>query len=278
MDRPYGSATSPVTRSRLLFLSSRAVKLFALSDPHLSFGVPGKSMDRFGPEWVGHPGKIERAWREAVGPRDVVAVPGDISWGKKLPDVMPDLEWLDALPGIKVILRGNHDYWWPTNAILERELPPSLRFVHNNHVKVGPFVFFGSRLWDTVEYSLFDLIEWDPAKGPVPDPAAPRPEAEARKQEEIYDHELHRLKMSAAGLPDGVRIGLTHYPPLTHTLAPSRASALFEAAGARHVIFGHLHSVKREWNGKAFGKLGEVEYHLASCDYLDFKPKPVCEA
>jgi predicted phosphohydrolase len=251
------------------------MRLFALSDPHLAFGVPNKTMDRFGTEWVNHPGKIEAAWRELVGPRDVVAVPGDISWGKKLPDVMPDLEWLDKLPGIKVILRGNHDFWWPTNAILERELPPSLRFVHNNHVKVGPYVFFGSRLWDTSEYSLFDLIAWDPAKGPIPGVKA---DADLKKQEEIYDHELHRLKMSAAGLSEGLRIGLTHYPPLDHLLTPSRVSRVMEEAGARHVIFGHLHSVKTEWNGRAFGTLNGVTYHLTSCDYLDFRPKLICEA
>jgi predicted phosphohydrolase len=258
------------------------MKLFALSDPHLSFGVPNKSMDRFGAEWVNHPAKIEAAWRDLVGPRDVVAVPGDISWGKKLPDVMPDLEWLHGLPGTKVILRGNHDLWWPTNAILERELPPSLRFVHNNHVKVGPFTFFGSRLWDTTEYSLFDLIAWDPAKGPIPGMNGAMPGTDTKKQQEIYDHELQRLGMSATGLPElqdgGIRIGLTHYPPLDHLLTPSRVSGVMEKAGARHVIFGHLHSVKPEWRGKAFGTLNGVEYHLASCDYLDFKPKLIAEA
>ena len=253
------------------------MKLFALSDPHLSFGVPNKSMDRFGTECIRHPEKIEAAWRAVVGPRDVVAVPGDISWGKKLPDVMPDLEWLHALPGIKVILRGNHDFWWPTNAVLERELPISLRFVHNNHVKVGPYVFFGARLWDTTEYSLFDLIAWDPNKGPIPGMNGAMPGTDTKKQEEIYDHELHRLKMSAAGLPEGLRIGLTHYPPLDHLLTPSRVSGIMETAGAAHVLFGHLHSLKAEWNGKAFGKLNEVEYHLTSCDYLDFKPKLIAE-
>lgn len=251
------------------------MKLFALSDPHLSFGVEGKSMDRFGAEWVRHPEKIEAAWRAAVGPRDVVAVPGDISWGKKLPEVMPDLEWLHRLPGVKVILKGNHDYWWPTNAILERELPPSLRFVHNNHVTVGPYVFFGARLWDTTEYSVFDLIAWDPAKGSIPGVKAG---ADLKKQEEIYDHELQRLKISASGLPQGVRIGLTHYPPLDHRGTPSRASAAFAKAGAKHVIFGHLHSVKTEWKGKAFPPVDGVEYHLASCDYLDFAPEFICEA
>jgi uncharacterized protein len=251
------------------------MKLFALSDPHLAFGVPGRTMDRFGEEWVNHPAKIEANWREVVGAGDVVAVPGDISWAKKLPDVMPDLQWLDRLPGIKVILRGNHDFWWPTNATLERELPLSLRFVHNNHVRVGPFTFFGARLWDTAEYSLFDLIAWDPAKGPIP--GLPTGKV-LDKQEEIYAHELHRLRISMAGLPEeGTRIAVTHYPPLDHLLNPSRVSGMLEAAGAQHVIFGHLHSVKPEWKGKAFGARGGAEYHLTSCDYLDFKPKLICE-
>jgi predicted phosphohydrolase len=102
-------------------------------------------------------------------------------------------------------------------------------------------------------------------------------EGDLKKQEEIYDHELHRLRMSAAGLPDGVRIGLTHYPPVDHLLTPSRVSAVMEATDAKHVIFGHIHSVKPEWKGKAFGTLNGVEYHLTSCDYLDFKPKLITE-
>jgi predicted phosphohydrolase len=258
------------------------MRLFALSDPHLAFGVPGKTMDRFGAEWVDHPAKIAAAWRELVGPRDVVAVPGDISWAKKLPDAMPDLEWLDALPGTKVILRGNHDLWWPTNAVLERELPPSIRFVHNNHAKVGPFVFFGTRLWDTTEYSVNPLIEWDPKKGPIPGASGMMPGVDVAKQDEIYDHELHRLKMSASGLPEGLRIGLTHYPPLDHLLNPTRASTLLEDAGARHVIFGHLHSIKEEWRGKAFGvredSAQKTEYHLTAVDTIGFRPKLICEA
>ena len=231
------------------------MKVFALSDPHLSFGVPNKSMDRFGPEWVNHPAKMARNWREVVGAKDVVLVPGDISWAKKLPEVMPDLEWLHGLPGIKIILRGNHDYWWPSPKLMEQELPSSIRFLQNNHVRIGSFFFFGARLWDTREYSLFDLIEWDPKKGDIP---GLKSDQDIETQERLYERELHRLKLSIASLPQGepgTRIALTHYPPLNHLLVPSRASALIEAAGARHAVFGHMHSVKREWVGKAFGML-----------------------
>ena len=254
------------------------MKLFALSDPHLSFGVPGKSMDRFGEEWVDHPAKIKAHWERLVGPNDVVAVPGDLSWAKKFEAALEDLRWIDALPGKKVILKGNHDVWWPSQSLMEQELPPSIRFVQNNHVKVGPFLFFGSRLWDTGEYSVFDLIEWDPKKGPIPGVKAGTDLAE---QERIYDRELIRLKLSIDSIPSdapGVRIGLSHYPPLDHLLRPTRASRLYGEAGARHVIFGHLHSVKREFAGRAFGELAGVHYHLTACDYVDYVPKFICEA
>jgi predicted phosphohydrolase len=254
------------------------MKLFAISDPHLSFGVPGKSMDRFGAEWVNHPQKIKDHWERLVGPGDVVAVTGDLSWAKKFEAALPDLEWLGSLPGRKVILRGNHDIWWPSASLLEKELHPSISFVHNNHARIGPFVFFGSRMWDTQEYSVFDLIEWDPKKGSIP---GMKVGSDLAEQERIYDRELLRLKLSADSIGSdapGVRIGLSHYPPLDHHLHPSRASALYAETGAKHVIFGHLHSVKKEWAGKAFGDLQGVVYHLVSCDYVDYVPKFICEA
>ena len=253
------------------------MKLFALSDPHLSFGVPGKSMDRFGEEWVNHPGKIKENWERLVGPGDVVAVPGDLSWAKKFEAAMADLDWIGSLPGRKVILRGNHDIWWPSPSLLERELHPSISFIQNNHVKIGPYVFFGSRMWDTQEYSVFDLIEWDTKKGAIP---GVKSGGDLAEQERIYDRELMRLKLSVDSIPadlPGHRIGLSHYPPLDHMLKPSRASQLYAQAGAGHVIFGHLHSVKKDMQGKAFGDLGGVVYHLVSCDYLDYTPKLICE-
>jgi predicted phosphohydrolase len=252
------------------------MKLFALSDPHLAFGVPGKTMDRFGAEWVKHPDKIKSNWEAVVGPDDVVAVTGDISWAKKFDAALEDLRWIGDLPGRKVIIRGNHDIWWPSASQMEQELPPSISFIQNNHVKIGPFVFFGARLWDTQEYSVFDLIEWDPMKGSIP---GVKTGGDLKEQERIYDRDLMRLKLSIdsipAGLP-GVRIGFSHYPPLDHNLTPSRASNMYAAAGAKHVIFGHLHSVKKSM--QPFGKLGDTEYHLVSCDYLDYAPKFICEA
>lgn len=253
------------------------MKLFALSDPHLSFGTPGKTMDRFGEEWVSHPEKIRANWERLVGPGDVVAVTGDLSWARKFENAIPDLQWLGTLPGRKVILRGNHDVWWPAPSLLEKELPPSIQFIQNNHITVGPFTFFGSRLWDTSEYSVFDLIEWDPKKGPIPGIKA---DGDLAEQERIYDRELMRLKLSVDSIPEGragMRIGLSHYPPLDHLLNPSRAHALFAQGSAAHVLFGHLHSVKKSLRDSAFGTLEGITYHLASCDFLDYSPKFICE-
>ncbi len=235
-------------------------------------------MDRFGEEWVRHPDKIQSNWEKVVSPKDIVAVTGDISWSKKFDSALEDLRWLGALPGRKIILRGNHDIWWPSPSLLEKELPTGMHFVQNNHVRIGPFLFFGSRLWDTEEYSVFDLIEWDPKKGPIP---GVKHSSDLEEQERIYERELLRLKLSVDSIPAGfagVRIGLAHYPPLSHTLQPSRASKLFAQGGAQHVLFGHLHSVKKEFQGRAFGELEGVNYHLASCDYLDYAPKLICEA
>lgn len=254
------------------------MRVFALSDPHLSFGVPGKSMDRFGPEWVQHAEKIAKNWRTLVDSKDIVLVPGDISWARRLEEVLPDLSWLDQLPGIKVILRGNHDHWWPSATQLDQELPGSIRFIHNNHVRVGPFFFFGTRLWDTSEYSLFDLIDWDPQKGEIP---GLKTGSDLANQDQVYEREIQRLKLSIATLPKsdpGIRVALTHYPPLDHRLTPSRVSNLIEQTGAKHVVFGHLHSVKTSEKETAFGTLNDVHYHLTACDFIDFIPKLICEA
>src|SRR5690348_10918520 len=127
--------------------------IWVLSDPHLSFGVPSKDMATFGPTWERYAEKIQMHWKEKISPRDLVLIPGDISWAMKLTEALPDLQWIDALPGKKVILRGNHDHWWGSLAKLSQAMPPSISVIQNNaitwetnnktRVAIG-----GSRLWD----------------------------------------------------------------------------------------------------------------------------------
>ena len=87
--------------------------IWAIGDLHLSFGVPNKGMEVFGNEWNGWTEKVKQNWTACIKPQDLVLLPGDISWATRLEDAVPDLEWIDKLPGTKVMIRGNHDYWWP---------------------------------------------------------------------------------------------------------------------------------------------------------------------
>ena len=129
------------------------MRLFAIGDLHLP-SARAKDMDLFG--WVDHPAPLARAWDESVGPDDLVLVVGDISWATRPTEVGDDLAWIDARPGRKVLLKGNHDFWWPDSQKKLRELfaPfPSIRgFLHNGSAwREGPYVIAGVRGWSAPE-------------------------------------------------------------------------------------------------------------------------------
>lgn len=247
------------------------MSIWVLADLHLAFGNPSKSMEVFGPAWKDYPEKIKTSWEATVGPDDLVLIPGDLSWAMKPEDALIDLEWIDRLPGQKLILRGNHDYWWPTSAKLKGLLPPSFSFIHNNAFEWNDVAFGGSRLWDTKEYSFDPFIEF------VENPLSKKKTAEElvkqkEENERIFVRELNRLTMSLEKLNPKAktRIALTHYPPIGADLRPSRASAILEDFGIDICVFGHLHNVRAK--SLNFGSARGVKYLFASADYLDFTP------
>ena len=242
-------------------------RIWALSDPHLAFGVPAKSMEAFGEKWKDYATRIETHWRDKVGGDDLVLVPGDISWAMRLDEALIDLEWIDRLPGIKVILRGNHDYWWPSSKKLEEILPKSIRFIHNNALIFDGVAIGGARLWDTPEYSFNDLIHFQ--ENPR---ARPKAENVEEDNERIFLRELERLRLSLSALDPqaSVRIAMTHYPPIGKLLEPSRASKILEEFKINICVFGHLHNVRE--NSLPFGEARGVRYIFTSADYLDFVP------
>jgi len=136
------------------------MKIWAISDLHLSFSVPNKTMDLFGPEWKDHPKKIAAAWDKTVSSNDLVLIPGDISWALRLEDALLDLEWIEKRPGTKVIIRGNHDYWWSSLSKVKKVLPPSIHLIQNSSVTIGEVSIAGARLWDSPEYSFDDIIDF----------------------------------------------------------------------------------------------------------------------
>ncbi|MCB9497626.1 MAG: metallophosphoesterase [Fibrobacteria bacterium] len=256
------------------------MRLWALSDPHLTLSTPSKAMHVFGEQWRDHEEKIATAWRASVAAEDVVVLPGDISWASHWDDALTDLEFLHRLPGTKVLLEGNHDRWCDSPSRIRRYLPPSLRLVSGDHLEIGPWLFFGTRLWEHEEADVDSLIRWTRLSDKTPER---RTQEDRERNERIWSREVARLQRCVEGLPRRAsrRICLTHYPPLGASLAPTRASAIVEASGAELCVFGHLHSLKdihRPPQGDLLGTTRGVRYVLASCDYRNFQPLFLQEA
>lgn len=245
--------------------------IWALADLHLAFGNPEKTMEVFGPAWHRYAEKIETEWRSRVKEGDLVLVAGDISWAKDLETAKIDLAWIDRLPGKKLIIRGNHDYWWPSSKKLSEALPSSIHFIHNDAFEWNGISFGGSRLWDTSEYSFGSFIQM------VENPLERKRSKEellhlGEENEKIFVRELNRLELSLQQIDPKAKtkIALVHYPPIGATLSPSRASALLEKYQIDVCVFGHLHSVRE--GSLPFGNARGVRYLFTSADYLGFSP------
>lgn len=243
--------------------------IWAIGDLHLSFGVPNKGMEVFGEEWAGWTEKLEKNWIASIKPEDLVLLPGDISWATRLEDAVPDFHWIDNLPGTKVMIRGNHDYWWSSKSKVEKILPPSLHIIQNDVFTFQGVSIAGARLWDTAEFNFnayIDIKEGTPAK------KLAAYEGEDEKNAKIFAKELIRLELSLKELQDcsDHRLCMTHYPPISADLATSKASRLLEKYGIETCVFGHLHSLKKD--ASLFGEKNGVNYALTSCDFLNFQP------
>lgn len=241
--------------------------IWALSDLHLSFGCPEKSMDVFGKTWQKHSEKIAHNWLDCVKEEDLVLIAGDISWAMKADDALKDLEWISQLPGYKLLLKGNHDYWWSSKKKMQTLLPVSVSCLSNNAFDFADVSIAGSRLWDSTEYSFDDYILWD-GKETTEESRKTYSEEDAK----IFERELHRLELSLQALNEEshFRIAMTHYPPISASLEDSKTSKLLEKYKVDLCVFGHLHNVKKD--SLNFGKKNGVHYVLSSCDYIDFKP------
>ncbi len=246
------------------------VNVWAIADLHLSFGVPNKEMDVFGEEWINWTEKIAKNWQSSIHANDLVLIAGDISWAMHPEKALPDLKWIDQLPGTKLIIRGNHDYWWSSKRQVENILPPSIHLIQNNSFQWENFSIGGARLWDTSEYQFKKYIE---VKGDRKEKGLIDDVEFSKKTEKIFQRELGRLEMSLKLLDQSAdyRIVMCHYPPISADLKHSRTSALLEKYRVNVCVFGHLHNIKKEI-GTFFGERNGTTYFLTSCDYLNFQP------
>jgi len=249
------------------------MNIWAIGDLHLSFGIPNKSMDIFGPSWKEHAKKIEESWINLVSADDLVLIPGDISWAMRLEEALIDLQWIDRLPGTKLLLKGNHDYWWGSLKKIVAVLPPSLHLIQNNSFRWKEVAVGGARLWDSDEYRFSDFIEY--RENPKAKAIDPEALVQEDLSEKIFERELQRLEMSLSSMPNDakIRIAMTHYPPIGADLKPSMASKILEKHRIDICVFGHLHNIKSGLS--LFGTKNNVRYVLASSDYIRFQPIPL---
>lgn len=226
--------------------------VWAISDLHLPANQ--KPMDIFGPHWMNHFERIRADWLDKVKEEDIILLPGDLSWAMHLEEAQDDLAKIGCLPGKKLLLRGNHDYWWSSIGRVRRMLPEGSYAIQNDALLLNGMLFAGSRGW---------MIPVD----------ADADSDDAR----IYRRERQRLEMSLKAArklsTDAHLIVMMHYPPRSDLL--TGFSDLLEQYGARDVVYGHLHgaglagAVSGEWNA--------VRYHQVSCDGLDFRLARIIE-
>lgn len=224
------------------------MSLYAIGDLHFSTAV-NKPMNIFGDNWDNHETKIINDWKSQVKIDDTVLVVGDTSWGINMDEAESDLNIIHNLPGNKIYIKGNHDYWWTTVTKLNK-LYDDMSFLQNNFYQYKEYAICGTRGW--ICPNDFKFTEDD---------------------NKIYKREAHRLKLSLdAAQKAGFKkfIVITHYPPTNDKLEPSLFTDIYESYGVEKVIYGHLHG-KESFKMGLKGNRNNVEYYLVSCDYTDFK-------
>ena len=219
--------------------------IYAISDLHLSFGTD-KPMDIFGMHWENHAKRLQENWLRMVGADDYVLICGDISWGI-------NLAFIEALPGSKILSKGNHDYWWSTahkfSSHFELRGYKTLNILHNNAYKAGDYTICGSRGWKSPDEEGFNS-----------------------EDQKIFNRELERLKLSLKAGQElgGEIIAMLHYPPFDSRHRPNAFAKRLKEFGVRTCIYGHIHgnaneSWKDEW-------IDDIRYHLVSCNIIGFSP------
>lgn len=226
--------------------------LYVIGDTHLSLGC-NKPMDVFGGQWEGYVDKL-RAGFENVESGDTVVLCGDLSWGMSLEQAREDFAFLNGLPGSKLLLKGNHDYWWTTAAKMRTFFAENgfdtLDILHNNCALYGETALCGTRGWFYEE------------------------EADGHN-EKVFNRELIRLEASLKAAGERKKLCFLHYPPCYQGYTCPEIMALLERYGVERCYYGHLHGGSHRLAIE--GKYGAVEYRLVSADYLGFCPLKICE-
>ena len=231
------------------------MSIYAIADLHLSFGT-NKPMDIFGENWGNHWEKISKDWKEKVKEDDLVLLPGDFSWATYLEDTYEDFKFLNELPGKKILLKGNHDYWWTTLKSMREYLNKNnfnnIDFLYNNSYLYNEYIIAGTRGW-----------QW----------------TDTEEDYKLLRREMLRLELS---IQDGIiKFGTdkkiiicTHYPPF-NTIKNDELDyiSIMKKYNVEKCIYGHLHGPAHK--DAIQGLINGIDFQLVSCDYTNFTVKKI---
>jgi predicted phosphohydrolase len=203
-----------------------------------------KPMDVFGEKWYKHDENIKNNWLRLISPEDTVLIAGDISWSMNMEEGIKELAWIHELPGEKMLIKGNHDYWWNSITKLNK-MYEDMHFIQNNFFEYKDIAICGTRGW-----------------------ICPHSDNFVSKDQKIYERELIRLRLSleAAKNSGHKRIfSMIHYPPTNDKNVETGFTELFNEFNVEKIIYGHLHNNFQS-------KIQNEKYILTSCDFIDFTP------
>ncbi len=222
------------------------MSLFAIADTHLSFGT-NKPMDTF-EGWQNYTEKLKNNWNKIVSDEDTVVIAGDISWAINFDQLKADFDFINNLNGKKIILKGNHDYWWNTktkmNKFIEENNFNTISILHNDSFECGGVSVCGSRGW------FFD--------------------SEEEQDEKVLNREVARVKASLDSATCEEKIVFLHYPPITTNGACAEILDLLKEYGIKNCYYGHLHGVAAKYSVNETKE--NIKFKLISCDKLNFTP------
>ncbi|MBR6513980.1 MAG: metallophosphoesterase [Clostridia bacterium] len=228
--------------------------LFTLADTHLSI-TTHKPMDIFGSRWKDHTNRIKEEWEAVVTPDDTVVIPGDISWGMNFEEAKEDFLFLDALPGHKLISKGNHDYWWATktkqDAFFNEIGITTISQLYNNAYKIGDRMVCGSRGWYNDDHNAPKDSDYD----------------------KIVNREVGRMELSIKAAndidPNLEKLMFLHFPPVFGDYVCQEIVDCLKRHNIRRCYYGHIHG---KYSCPPVHSYEGIDFYIISADYLEFKP------
>ena len=237
------------------------MSIFVISDLHLDVLTNEKSMEVFGEKWKDYTKRIQKNWSAVVSENDTVILPGDISWALNLEDSLNDLKWINALPGKKILMKGNHDFWWSTVTKMKRFFAENdlntLDILHNNAIETESYILAGSRGWfvdKTVQSQKNITVDYD----------------------KILNREQIHLRMSlneAKKMQESSNkeiLAFFHFPPIWSDFKCDELLNILNEYNVSRAFFGHIHG---SYNHRSYFEYNGIQFRMISADFIDFIPQ-----